>query len=326
MKVLLHTASLVAAAAVLGPGAAGALAQEYPKKPITMIVPYPAGGATDILARALGEKLTASLGQQVVIDNRPGANGNIGAQIAAKAAPDGYTLLMSPASTLTHNPSLYSKMPFDPLKDFAPISIVAETPMVVVVNPAVPAKSIKELVDLAKSKPGALSFASPGTGSSPHLSGELFKLMTKTDMVHVPYKGAAPAVTDLVGGQVQLMFDTIVSSLPHVKSGKLRALAVTPAKRSPLRPELPTVAEAGVPGYEATTWFGLLAPAGTPKPIIEKLHNEVVKILKTPDMKSRLDQLGAEPIGNTPEEFTAAMKQEMAKWAKVVADAAVRLE
>ncbi|HSF46862.1 MAG TPA: tripartite tricarboxylate transporter substrate binding protein [Burkholderiales bacterium] len=326
MKVLLHTALLLAAAAVLGPGTAGALVQEYPKKPITMIVPYPAGGATDILARALGEKLTASLGQQVVIDNRPGANGNIGAQIAAKAAPDGYTLLMSPASTLTHNPSLYSKMPFDPLKDLAPISIVAETPMVVVVNPAIPAKSIKELVDLAKSKPGALSFASPGTGSSPHLSGELFKVMTKTDMVHVPYKGAAPAVTDLVGGQVQLMFDTIVSSLPHVKSGKLRALAVTPAKRSPLLPELPTVAEAGVPGYEATTWFGLLAPAGTPKPIIEKLHNEVVKILKTPDMKSRLDQLGAEPIGNTPEEFTAAMKQEMAKWAKVVADAGIRLE
>jgi tripartite-type tricarboxylate transporter receptor subunit TctC len=302
------------------------LAQPYPYKPVRIVVPYPAGGTTDILAREIGQGLGESLKQPFVIENRPGANGNIGAQAVANAAPDGYTLLMSPAGTLTSNPHLYANMPFDTLTSFAPITIVAETPHFVVVNPAVPAMSIRELIALAKAKPGELTYASPGTGSSPHLSGELFKTMTGAPIVHVPYKGAAPAVNDLLGGQVTMSFDTVPSSAPHVKAGKLRALAVTSDKRIALFPDVPTVAESGVPGYESTTWFGLLAPAGTPREIVAKLNAEVVKALQTAQMKERFETQGAAPVGNTPAQFATVLRSDMAKWGKVIKDSGIKLE
>jgi tripartite-type tricarboxylate transporter receptor subunit TctC len=313
---------IVAGLALAGP----AKAQEYPSKPIRLVVPFAAGGATDVLARLVGERLTASLGQQVVVDNRPGAGGNIGSDIVARAEPDGYTILMGAVGTHAINPSLYPKMPYDPVKDFAPVTLVASVPNVLVVNPEVPAKSVQELIDLAKAKPGELNFASSGNGTSIHLSGELFKAMTGTDIVHVPYKGSGPAVTDLLGGQVQMMFDNMPSSLPHVKAGKLRALGVTSAKRSPALPEVPTIAEAGVPGYDATSWFGILAPAGTPEPVVTRLQGAIVQALGEPEMRQRMADLGAEPVGDTPAEFGQFIAAEIAKWAKVVNDAGVKLE
>ena len=313
---------IVATLVLAGP----AQAQDYPTKPIRLVVPFAAGGATDVLARLVGERLTASLGQQVVVDNRPGAGGNIGSDIVAKAEPDGYTILMGAVGTHAINPSLYPKMPYDPVKDFAPVTLVASVPNVLVVNPEVPANSVQELIDLAKAKPGELNFASSGNGTSIHLSGELFKAMTGTDIVHVPYKGSGPAVTDLLGGQVQMMFDNMPSSLPHVKAGKLRALGVTSAKRSPALPEVPTIAEAGVPGYDATSWFGILAPAGTPEPVVTRLQGAIVQALGEPEMRQRMADLGAEPVGDTPAEFGQFIAAEIAKWAKVVNDAGVKLE
>jgi tripartite-type tricarboxylate transporter receptor subunit TctC len=313
---------IVAGLALAGP----AKAQDYPSKPIRLVVPFAAGGATDVLARLVGERLTASLGQQVVVDNRPGAGGNIGSDIVARAEPDGYTILMGAVGTHAINPSLYPKMPYDPVKDFAPVTLVASVPNVLVVNPEVPAKSVQELIDLAKAKPGELNFASSGNGTSIHVSGELFKAMTGTDIVHVPYKGSGPAVTDLLGGQVQMMFDNMPSSLPHVKAGKLRALGVTSAKRSPALPEVPTIAEAGVPGYDATSWFGILAPAGTPEPVVTRLQGAIVQALGEPEMRQRMADLGAEPVGDTPAEFGQFITAELAKWAKVVNDAGVKLE
>jgi tripartite-type tricarboxylate transporter receptor subunit TctC len=313
---------IVAGLALAGP----AKAQDYPSKPIRLVVPFAAGGATDVLARLVGERLTASLGQQVVVDNRPGAGGNIGSDIVARAEPDGYTILMGAVGTHAINPSLYPKMPYDPVKDFAPVTLVASVPNVLVVNPEVPANSVQELIDLAKAKPGELNFASSGNGTSIHLSGELFKAMTGTDIVHVPYKGSGPAVTDLLGGQVQMMFDNMPSSLPHVKAGKLRALGVTSAKRSPALPEVPTIAEAGVPGYDATSWFGILAPAGTPEPVVTRLQGAIVQALGEPEMRQRMADLGAEPVGDTPAEFGQFITAELAKWAKVVNDAGVKLE
>jgi tripartite-type tricarboxylate transporter receptor subunit TctC len=313
---------IVAGLALAGP----AKAQDYPTKPIRLVVPFAAGGATDVLARLVGERLTASLGQQVVVDNRPGAGGNIGSDLVARAEPDGYTILMGAVGTHAINPSLYPKMPYDPVKDFAPVTLVASVPNVLVVNPEVPAKSVQELIDLAKAKPGELNFASSGNGTSIHLSGELFKAMTGTDIVHVPYKGSGPAVTDLLGGQVQMMFDNMPSSLPHVKAGKLRALGVTSAKRSPALPEVPTIAEAGVPGYDATSWFGILAPAGTPEPVVTRLQGAIVQALGEPEMRQRMADLGAEPVGDTPAEFGQFITAELAKWAKVVNDAGVKLE
>ncbi len=313
---------IVAGLALAGP----AKAQDYPSKPIRLVVPFAAGGATDVLARLVGERLTASLGQQVVVDNRPGAGGNIGSDLVARAEPDGYTILMGAVGTHAINPSLYPKMPYDPVKDFAPVTLVASVPNVLVVNPEVPANSVQELIDLAKAKPGELNFASSGNGTSIHLSGELFKAMTGTDIVHVPYKGSGPAVTDLLGGQVQMMFDNMPSSLPHVKAGKLRALGVTSAKRSPALPEVPTIAEAGVPGYDATSWFGILAPAGTPEPVVTRLQGAIVQALGEPEMRQRMADLGAEPVGDTPAEFGQFIAAEIAKWAKVVNDAGVKLE
>ena len=305
---------------------AAVYAQTWPTKPVRMIIPFPPGGTTDILARVAAQKLSEALGQQVVPDNRAGAAGNIGTELVAKAPPDGYTLVTAPGSTLTIHPSLYAKLGFDPLKDFAPITILAAVPNLLVVHPSLPARNVKELIALAKAKPGQLNYASTGAGQSTHLSMELFKTMAGVKITHVPYKGSAPAVTDLLGGHVSLMFDNMPSALPHVKAGKLRALAVSSLKRSPSAPEIPPVAESGLPGFEVSVWFGVLAPAATPKPILERLNQVLVKALQAPDVRERLASQGAEPVGNTPEQFTQQMKRDLAKWAKVVKDADIRLD
>ncbi|MGJ7546758.1 Bug family tripartite tricarboxylate transporter substrate binding protein [Variovorax sp. LT1R16] len=317
-------AAALAAAAVGAPAAA--FAQAYPSKPITIIVPFSAGGTTDILARVIGLHMGTDLGQPVVVDNRAGAGGNIGGQAAARANPDGYTLFMGTVGTHAINQSLYKKMPFDPIKDFAPLSRVAMVPNLLVVNPGQPYKSVKELIAYGKANPGKINFGSSGNGSSIHLSGELFKQMTGVDMQHVPYRGSAPAVSDLLGGQISVMFDNMPSAIPHVRGGKLRALAVTTAKRSPALPDVPTIAEAGVPGYEATSWFGLLAPAGTPAPIVAKLNASILKALADPEVKKKLAEQGAESHGEKPEEFAAFIKSETAKWGKVVKESGASLD
>jgi tripartite-type tricarboxylate transporter receptor subunit TctC len=311
--------------AALGLGSEAA-AQTYPTKPVRMIIPFPPGGTTDILARVAAQKLSEALGQQVVPDNRPGAAGNIGTELVAKAPPDGYLLLTAPGSTLTIHPSLYAKLPFDPLKDFAPVTILGIVPNALVVHPSLPARNVKELIALAKARPGELNYASTGAGQSTHLSMELFKTMAGVKITHVPYKGSAPAVTDLLGGHVSLMFDNMPSALPHVKANKIRALAVSTLKRSPVAPEIPTVAESGLPGFEVSVWFAVLAPAATPRPIVDRLNQVLVKALQSPDVRERLSSQGAEPIGNTPEEFTAVMKRDLVKWAKVVRDGNIRLD
>jgi tripartite-type tricarboxylate transporter receptor subunit TctC len=295
-----------------------ALAQAYPNHAIRLVVPFPAGGTTDILARDVAKKLTETLGQAVVVDNRPGAGGNIGADIVAKSSPDGYTLLMGTVGTHAINPSLYAKMPYDHVKDFVPVVLVAGVPNVLVVNPSVPINSVADLIKLAKAKPGAINFASSGSGTSIHLSGELFKTMAGVDITHVPYKGSSPALTDLMGGQVQIMFDNLPSSLALIKSGKLRAIAVTSLKRAPALPDVPTIAESGLPGFEASSWFGILAPAGTPAPIVAKLNAEVNKYLQSPEGKEQLLAQGAEIAGGSPEKFVAHIRAETDKWAKVV--------
>src|SRR5512144_2335881 len=277
--------------------AAGAWAQDYPTKPIRIVVPFPPGGATDLLARAVAQRLTEKWGQAVLVDNRPGAGGNIGSELVAKSAPDGYTLEMGTVGTHSINASLYAKMPYDHVKDFVPIILVAGVPNVLVVNPALPVNSVQELVAYAKANPGKLNFASSGNGTSIHLSGELFKVMAGVQMTHVPYKGSAPALQDLIGGQVQLMFDNLPPSLPQIKAGKLRALAVTTATRSPALPDLPTIAESGLPGFEASSWFGIVAPAGTPPAIVAKLNAEVAKWLASPEAQEKLLALGANPAG-----------------------------
>jgi len=315
------------AALALMLASAGASAQSYPTKPIRLVVPYPAGGPLDIMARAIGQKLTEAWKQPVVVDNRAGAGGNIGADFVAKSAPDGYTLLMGAVATHAINPSLYSKIPYDPVKDFAPVALVAQVPNILVVNPAVPAKTVRELIDLARAKPGYLNFGSGSTGSTGHLAGELFNTMAGVKMVHIPYKGAAPATADLLGGQVQLMFDNLASALPNVKAGKLRALAVTTLTRSPAMPDLPTIAESGLPGFDLTTWFGLLVPAGTPPEIVARLNAEIVRALDAKDMRERLEKMGAEPLSNnTPEHFAAFIRTEAAKYAKVVKDSGARVD
>jgi len=311
------TTRIAVLALALG-AAAGAGAQTYPSQPIKMIVPFTAGGTTDILARTIGQKLAEAWRQPVIVENKPGAGGNIGADAVAKAKPDGYTILMGTIGTQSINASLYAKMPYDAAKDFAPVTLVAMVPNVLVVNPGVPAKSVAELIALAKAKPGQLNFASSSTGGSPHLSGEMFKQMTGADIVHVPYKGSAPAITDLLGGQVSLMFDNLPSALPQVKAGKLRALGVTSARRSQAAPEIPTIAESGVPGYEVDSWFGILAPAGTPKEVVGKLNAEIARILQMPDVRQRLQEQGAEPVGGTPEQFADHIRKETVKWARVV--------
>jgi len=301
-------------------------AQQYPNKPIRIIVAYTPAGATDILARAVGQKMSETFGQPVVIENRPGANGNIGTDVAAKATPDGHTLLMVTAGTHGINPSLYRKLPWDAVKDFAPVSLVAMVPNIFVVNNSVPAKSIKEFIAYLKANPNKFNYGSPGNGSTAHLSMELFKTMTGSNMQHIPYKGSAGVLTDVMGGQILATMDNMPPYLPQVKAGKIRALAVSTPKRSPAVPDVPTVAEAGVAGYSSGAWFGLVAPAGTPKPIVEKLASETQRILKLPDVNERLSALGAEPVGDSPAQFAAHITSEIAKWAKVIKDANVELQ
>ena len=297
---------------------ASAAAQDFPKKPVTIIVPFSAGGTTDILARIVGQYLGQKFGESVVIENRDGAGGNIGTQMAARAKADGYTLLMGTVGTHAINAALYSKLNFDHIKDFQPLTRVAMVPNLLVVNPQRPYRSVKELIEYAKAHPGEVTFASSGNGSSIHLSGELFKLMAKVDMLHVPYRGSAPAVTDLLGGQVDIMFDNMPSAIQHVRNNTLVPLAVTPAKRSPELPEIPTVAEAGVPGYEATSWFGLFAPAGTPDDVVQVLHGAITEALKDPEVIKKFSAQGAEVHSETPEEFAKFIAAETEKWAEVV--------
>ena len=319
MKFKIRSASLLLAAGVLATIAGATYAQPaYPNKPIRLVVPFSAGGPTDVLARAIGQKLSDSLGQPIVVENRPGAGGNIASDNVAKAQPDGYTLILGTVGTHAINASLYSKLAFDTVQDFTPIALVASATIVMVAHPSVPAKTVKELVALAKSKPHQLNFASPGSGTPQHLAGELFKTVAGVEMVHVPYKGAAPALTDLLGGQVSLGFVSLPAALPYVKAEKLMALGVTASKRSAAAQEVPTIAESGLPGYEVENWYGVLAPPGTPKEIVNKLNTEIMKLLQTQDIKERLNNQGFEILQSTPEQFAAFIKMELVKWAKVI--------
>jgi len=317
---------LIAGLATAFSTTAAPAAESYPAKPIRIVVAYTPAGTTDILARAIGQKLTEAWGQPVIIDNRPGANGNIGTEYAAKATADGYTLLMTTAAPHGVNPGLYRKLGFDAIKDFAGISLVATVPNVLVVNPAFGVKDVKELIAHLRSKPGKVNFGSPGYGSTGHMSVELFMAMTGTKMNHVPYKGDAGVLADVMAGQISLSLSNMPAYTPQIKAGRVRALAVSTAKRSPAAPEIPTMAEAGVPGYVTVAWFGLLAPAKTPREIINKLSAETARILKTPEVHARLSDLGAEPVGSTPGEFDAHIKAEIVKWAKVIKDANVELQ
>ena len=295
-----------------------ACAQPYPDKPIRVIVPVPAGGTPDVVARMVAPGLSALLGQQLVIDNRGGAGGLIGAELAAKAAPDGYTLFFSSPGSLTILPHMHKTVGYDTLRDFAPVSLVAIGPFLLITHPSVPVKTVKDLIALAKAQPGKLNYASAGSGAANHLAMELFKSMAAVDITHVPYKGAPQAITDLIGGSVDLMFNSIPPVIQHIRAGRLRLLAVSSAKRSPQLPDVPTVSEAGVPGYEFTTWFGLLAPARTPPAILARLNAELVKVVHAPDMKAQLEIQGYDPVGGTPQEFSAFIRAENAKYAKLV--------
>ena len=302
-----------------------ALGQAYPIKPVRMIAASSPGSAVDIVARIVAQKLGEQLGQQVVVDNRAGAGGNLGAELAAKAAPDGYTLFMgTPAHAI--NTGLYRKLNYDLIRDFSPVTQVTSGQYVVVVHPSLPVKSIRELIALARTKPGQLNYASAGSGNATHLAGELFASATRIKLVHVPYKGSGPAVTDLVGGQVQLMFANLVAALPQVKTGRIRALAVTGQTRAAAAPELPTVIEAGVPGYVVTSWFGVLVPAATPRELIMKLNAELARTMSAPDVRDRLAADGAEPTTGTPEQFGAFLRAEITQWTKVVKDAGIVAE
>lgn len=298
-------------------------AESYPTRPVRFIVPWSAGGGTDIFARIIADKLQQSLGQPFPVENRPGAAGNIGAAYVAKAAPDGYTIMLA-TITLATSPALYRHLDFDPTKDFAPITLVAGVPHLLVVNPSLPVANVKELIELAKKKPGKLNYASAGIGSPFHIAAELFKEMAGVNIVHIPYKGGAPAVTDVVEGQVDMAFANLVAVLPLAKSGRLRALAISSAKRSSAAPDIPTMAEAGLPGYDFSSWFGIFAPAGTPADIVTKLNHEIVKALKSPEIDKQLTEQGADLVASTPEEFGTYLNAETAKWTKVIRAAGIQ--
>src|SRR6476661_1653534 len=301
-------------------------AQAYPTKSIRLIVPFAAGGSTDALARAVGQKLGESLGQQVVVDNRTGATGNIGTDLVAKASPDGYTLLMAFDATMVINPSAYKKLPFDPVKDFTPITEVAALPLILAAHPSFPANNVKELIAYARQKPG-INYSSSGYASTPHLAMVLFAQRTGTQFTHIAYKGGGQAVVDVLGGQVPLIATAIPTVQAHIKAGKLKAIALTNGNRHPSLPDVGTFAEAGLPGFDVSAWYGLLAPAGTPKTVIARLHDEVVKILQAPEMKERfLTTIGGDPVGDTPEAFAATIKNDMARWAKIVKESGIKLE
>jgi len=316
-RFLVAVASAVVGIALAFPALSQAPAA-YPNRPVKLVVPFPPGGPLDIVGRAIAQKLSEAWGQAVVVDDRPEAGGNIGADIVAKSPPDGYTILMGALSTHAVNPSLYAKMPYDAVADFAPITLVAVTPNVLVVNASLPVDSAKEFIAYAKANSGKLAFGSGSNGSAGHLAGELFKVDTGADITHVPYKGGAPATQALLAGDTQFMFDNLANAMPQVKAGKFKALAVTTAQRSKLAPELPTMAEAGLPGFDISTWFGLFAPAGTPKDVIAKWNGEVAKILTSPEMREKLIAQGAEPAPTTPGEFAAFVKNEITKYAKIV--------
>ena len=301
-----------------------AAAQTYPNRPVRIVAPFPAGGGLDLVSRALGQRLSTALGQSIIIDNRSGADGMIGTEQVAKAAPDGYTLLISSTGPMVINPALNIKMPYDTLRNFAPITLVVVQPLCLVVHPSLPVKSVKELIALAKAKPGQLNYGSGGIGNGAHLAGEIFRTITSIDIVHVPYKGAAPAVVDLLAGQVQMMLNSIPVMLPFIKSAKLRALAVGADKRMAILPEVPTMRESGIAKFDANSWYGFFAPAGTPKEIVSRLNYESAKILRSQEMRDFMSAQGAEAIGDSPEEFSAHIRSELAKWAQAVKTAGVR--
>jgi tripartite-type tricarboxylate transporter receptor subunit TctC len=319
-----HALLAATALLMLASGLAQAQSQTWPSKPVTLIVPFPAGGTTDVLARALGEKLQQALGQPVIVESKPGAGATLGADVVAKSRPDGHTLLVG-AVHHTIASSVYRKLPYDFQKDFAPITEIALVPNVLVVNAATPARSVAELVALLKAQPGKHSYGSNGNGTAQHLIGTQFENLTGTDFMHVPYKGSGPMATDLLGGQISMSFDTITPVLPHIKAGKLRALAVT-ARRSTALPDVPTRDEAGLKGFDIGTWFGVLAPAATPREIVTRLNTEMVKIIRSPEFRKRMEEIGAEPIGNTSEQMAAQIKTETEKFARLVKDAKVVIE
>jgi len=317
------TASLVVAVGLVA--ASEAPAQGYPNRSIRIVAPSTPGDAPDVIARLVAERLSAALGQQVVVENRPGAGGVVGSEIVAKAAPDGYTLIMGNAGSHGINAAVYSKLPYDILKDFAPVSQIAVAPNIFVVNPGLPVTTIPEFIAYAKARPGQLSYASGGNGSSSHMSMELLKSMAGIDVVHVPYKGSTPALTDVISGQDAVMSVNMPPAVPHVKSGRLRALAVTTRSRTPSMPDLPTVAES-LPGYETVAWFGVLAPAGTPRDVVNRLSTEIARIARSPDMRERLEGMGAEPVGSTPEEFGAVMARDIAKWTALAKSVGIKID
>jgi tripartite-type tricarboxylate transporter receptor subunit TctC len=319
------TRLLLVAAALMLPLTDG-LAQTYPSKSIRMIIGFPPGGGTDIVGRIVAQKLSEVLGQQVLPDNRGGASGQIAAELTAKAPPDGHTVMMVHIAAISILPSLYSRLPYDAAKDFAPISLVAIGPNLLVVHPSVPVKTVKDLVALARAQPGALHYASPGAGTVQHLAAELFKLQAKVDMLHVPYKGSGQSIVDLVAGQVHLNFDSVPPVINHVRAGKLRAIAVTSARRFSLLPDIPTITEGGVPGFDMSTWWGLVAPRAVPKEIIARLHSETVKVLRQPEVKEKISFVGAETVGNSPEEFATFIRNERVKYARIVKEARIRIE
>ena len=322
---------LAAAACLLAPyvfaqTALGAEATSYPNRPIRIVVPFPPGAGTDIIGRAIAQALNEAWQQSLVVDNRPGAGGTIGSDIVAKSTPDGYTLLLGNISTLALAPHLYKKLPYAPLRDFSPITLITTSHNILVVHPSVPAKTVKELIALAKARPRQLNYGSAGSGTTSHLGGALFASMAGVELTHVPYKGSGPSLTDLIAGQLQLSVGTIATTLAHIRAGRLRALGVTSLKRSPLLPDLPTIAEAALPGFEVLVWQGIVAPAGTPKPVVGKLNGQIVKSLHTSEMKRRLESQGLEPVGNTPEQFAAFIRTETDKWGKVVREAGAKVD
>ena len=323
MKTLLHLSTALWLLCVVS---GYALGQAYPAKTIRMIIGFPPGGGTDIVGRIVAQKLGESLGQQVITDNRGGASGQLAAELVAKAAPDGYTIMMAHIAAISILPSLIARLPYDAQKDFVPITLAAIGPNLLVVHPSVPVKTVKELVALAKARPGQLQYASPGAGTVQHLAAELFKLQAKVDMLHVPYKGSGQSIVDLVAGHVHLNFDSVPPVINHVRSGKLRAIAVTSEKRFSLLPEIPTVTEGGVPGFDMSTWWGLVAPAAVSKDIVARLHGEAVKLLRQPDVKERIAFVGAETVGNTPEEFAAYIRAEAEKYARIVKAASIKVD
>jgi tripartite-type tricarboxylate transporter receptor subunit TctC len=320
----MHAAAVLALAAALPLAAGAADADVYPSKPVHIIVPYPAGGVADALPRIVGEKLAQKWGQPVIIDNRSGASGNIGMEEGARAQPDGYTLVLAAAGNMTVNPVLFPHLHFDTYKDFTPVTLLANSPNVLVVNPSVPARTFKELVAYARQNPGKLNFASPGTGSGAHLAGELLNIDADIKTVHVPYKGIAPAVNDLLGGNVQMMFAGISTVLPQVKAGKLVAIAIASPRRSPQLPDVPTVAESGLPGFEVTSWYGIVVRSGTPPQIVQKVQRDIAEVLQSPEVSAKLAALGLEPASDTPEAFEQLIKAESRKWTDIVHKAPIQ--